>query len=65
MYRALGSPHVLELSGIGRKDVLERAGIPLKVELPGVGENVQEHIMAGISYGTRIWRLKDKHLQKN
>nr|ALJ82905.1 choline dehydrogenase [Irpex lacteus] len=46
----LGSPHILELSGIGRKDVLEKAGIPLKLELPGVGENVQEHVMVGLSY---------------
>lgn len=47
----LGSPHILELSGIGRRDVLEKAGIPLKLELPGVGENVQEHVMVGLSYG--------------
>ncbi|EPS94467.1 hypothetical protein FOMPIDRAFT_152880 [Fomitopsis schrenkii] len=44
------SPHVLELSGIGRRDVLEKAGIPVKVELPGVGENVQDHCLVGISY---------------
>ncbi|KAI0682713.1 GMC oxidoreductase [Cytidiella melzeri] len=47
---ALGSPHILELSGIGRRDVLEKAGIPLKLDLPGVGENVQEHIMSQLSY---------------
>ncbi|KAI0684709.1 4-nitrobenzyl alcohol dehydrogenase-like protein [Cytidiella melzeri] len=46
----LGSPHILNLSGIGRRDVLEKAGIPLKLELPGVGENVQEHIMSQLSY---------------
>ncbi|EKM51206.1 uncharacterized protein PHACADRAFT_200028 [Phanerochaete carnosa HHB-10118-sp] len=51
---ALKSPQILELSGIGRKDVLSEIGVPLKLELPGVGENVQEHIVLGIS-----WELKD------
>lgn len=40
------SPAVLERSGIGRKDVLDQAGVPLKVNLPGVGENVQDHVYA-------------------
>ncbi|KAI0085559.1 hypothetical protein BDY19DRAFT_1020981, partial [Irpex rosettiformis] len=42
--------HLLELSGIGRRNILDKAGIPLKVELPGSGENLQEHIYAGVSY---------------
>ncbi|KDQ28851.1 hypothetical protein PLEOSDRAFT_1096412 [Pleurotus ostreatus PC15] len=36
------SPQILELSGIGRRDVLERINVPVKVDLPGVGENLQE-----------------------
>ncbi|KIM89884.1 GMC oxidoreductase [Piloderma croceum F 1598] len=43
------SPHVLELSGIGRPDVLSKIGVDLKINLPGVGENVQEHHMVGIT----------------
>ncbi|KZP27962.1 GMC oxidoreductase [Athelia psychrophila] len=43
---ALKSPHILELSGLGRPDVLEPLGIPVKVDLPGVGENMQEHTLA-------------------
>lgn len=39
---------ILELSGIGLRDVLEKAGIEVKVDLPGVGENVQEHLWSGI-----------------
>ncbi|KAK4188296.1 putative GMC oxidoreductase [Podospora australis] len=39
------SPQLLELSGIGRPDILAAAGIPLKVANPNVGENLQEHIM--------------------
>ncbi|GAA3911865.1 choline dehydrogenase [Litoribacillus peritrichatus] len=40
----IGSPHLLQLSGIGSKDVLQKAGIELKHELPGVGENLQDHL---------------------
>ncbi|MEH6552443.1 MAG: choline dehydrogenase [Pseudomonadales bacterium] len=41
---AIGSPHLLQLSGIGPVDVLEQAGIELKHELPGVGQNLQDHL---------------------
>ncbi|KAJ8689747.1 hypothetical protein PTI98_012617 [Pleurotus ostreatus] len=44
------SPQILELSGIGRKDVLEAIKVPVKVELSGVGENLQEHLHSAISY---------------
>jgi choline dehydrogenase len=40
----IGSPHILQLSGIGPKAVLENAGIEVKHELPGVGENLQDHL---------------------
>ncbi|MCE9685211.1 choline dehydrogenase [Shewanella sp. AS16] len=41
---SIGSPHILQLSGIGERDSLERAGIPLSHELPGVGQNLQDHL---------------------
>lgn len=44
------SPQILELSGIGRKDILDKAGVEVKVELPGVGENLQDHL-----YGIFCW----------
>ncbi|KAJ6589525.1 hypothetical protein B0H19DRAFT_1104053 [Mycena capillaripes] len=44
----LKTPQVLELSGIGRKTVLEQFGIPTLIDLP-VGENIQEHIYVGTS----------------
>jgi choline dehydrogenase-like flavoprotein len=44
---AIKSPQLLELSGIGRKDVLDRLGIDVKIDLPGVGENVQDHLSSG------------------
>lgn len=40
------TPQILELSGIGRKDILHQLGIDVKIVLPGVGENVQEHSLA-------------------
>lgn len=35
---------VLQLSGIGPKAVLEKAGVPVLLDLPGVGENLQDHL---------------------
>ncbi|EKG13830.1 Glucose-methanol-choline oxidoreductase [Macrophomina phaseolina MS6] len=50
-YNGLGSvPAVLELSGIGDPDVLRRAGVECKVELKSVGENFQDHVVAGVGY---------------
>lgn len=39
----IGSPQLLQLSGIGPSEVLRKAGIAVKHELPGVGENLQDH----------------------
>ncbi|KZV71755.1 GMC oxidoreductase [Peniophora sp. CONT] len=47
---ALKSPQILELSGIGKKDVLESVKIPVVVDLPGVGENLQEHVYIPLSF---------------
>ncbi|KAI9060841.1 GMC oxidoreductase [Trametes sanguinea] len=38
------TPQILELSGIGNKNILERHGIEALVHLPGVGENLQDHV---------------------
>lgn len=40
---ALGSPLILERSGIGGTAVLQQAGVPQLVDLPGVGEAYQDH----------------------
>lgn len=40
----IGSPHILQRSGIGHKDDLKAAGIEMKHELPGVGRNLQDHL---------------------
>lgn len=41
---AIGSPALLQHSGIGPAAVLANAGVPLLHDLPGVGENLQDHI---------------------
>lgn len=40
---AVHTPHLLQLSGIGPKNILEAGGIDVLVDLPGVGQNFQDH----------------------
>jgi len=47
---ALNSPKLLELSGIGRADILNKAGISVIKELTGVGENLQDHFQVRTTY---------------
>ena len=46
---AFQSPQLLMLSGIGPADMLRSAGVTLKKELPGVGQNLQDHLFSGVS----------------
>lgn len=41
---AIGSPQLLQVSGIGPAAVLQAAGVPVVHDLPGVGENLQDHL---------------------
>ncbi|GHC66738.1 GMC family oxidoreductase [Limoniibacter endophyticus] len=47
---SIGSPHILELSGIGRGDVLQNAGIQVLHEITDVGENLQDHLQLRMAY---------------
>ena len=47
---ALQSPQLLQLSGIGPGELLQRFGIPVVRELPGVGENLQDHLQLRLLY---------------
>ncbi|KAI1621769.1 putative choline dehydrogenase [Exophiala viscosa] len=47
---SVGSPHLLELSGIGSPEILKKAGIQVQVANPNVGENLQEHPMTMAVY---------------
>ncbi|KAI0728960.1 GMC oxidoreductase [Fomitopsis betulina] len=44
------SPQILELSGIGRRDVLDCIGVKPMLELPGVGENISDHTVCCIPF---------------
>nr|WP_314091888.1 GMC family oxidoreductase N-terminal domain-containing protein [uncultured Shinella sp.] len=41
---AIGSPQILQLSGIGPAGLLKRHGVEVAHDLPGVGENLQDHL---------------------
>ena len=42
---AIGSPHILQVSGIGESEKLKERGIKTIHELKGVGKNLQDHLM--------------------
>ena len=50
---AINSPQLLELSGIGNPDVLGPLGIAAQHALPGVGENLQDHLTINVQQGLR------------
>jgi choline dehydrogenase-like flavoprotein len=41
---AIGSPQILQLSGIGPAEFLRSRGVDVQLDLPGVGENLQDHL---------------------
>ena len=47
---AIGSPHLLQVSGVGPEKVLQAAGIKAVHDLPGVGENLQDHLEFNFQY---------------
>jgi choline dehydrogenase len=51
---SIQSPQLLELSGIGRPEILKAHGIDVAHELPGVGENLQDHYISRL-----VWRIRN------
>ncbi|KAK2607621.1 hypothetical protein N8I77_006284 [Diaporthe amygdali] len=51
---ANGTPSVLERSGIGGKEILDKAGVPVVVDLPGVGSNWQDHHLILLPFKTSL-----------
>ncbi|KAI1848623.1 hypothetical protein JX266_005482 [Neoarthrinium moseri] len=47
---ALQSPQILELSGIGGRELLESQGLPVIIDNPGVGEHLQDHAIVCQSF---------------
>ena len=55
---AIGSPHLLMLSGIGPADHLADVGVPLVADSPGVGKNLRDHPQVHA-----LWRTRDDYVQ--
>jgi choline dehydrogenase len=47
---SIGSPQILQLSGLGPRDLLHRHGIECVRDIPGVGENLQDHLQIRLIY---------------
>jgi len=47
---AIGSPQLLQLSGVGSGKLLQQFGIPVVHDLPGVGENLHDHLQVRMQY---------------
>lgn len=47
---AIGSPHLMQTSGLGPADLLAQHQVPVAVDLPGVGENLQDHLQLRTVY---------------
>ena len=50
---AFESPQLLQLSGVGNAAELSALGIDVVADLPGVGENLQDHLEVYIQYGSK------------
>ncbi|RDU97468.1 GMC family oxidoreductase [Trinickia dinghuensis] len=57
---AIGSPQILQLSGIGPEKLLQRVGVPVHLDLPGVGQNLQDHLQVRLVFRTRERTLNDE-----
>jgi choline dehydrogenase len=57
---AIGSPQLLQHSGVGPASVLQRVGVPVLFDLPGVGRNLQDHLQVRLVYRTRERTLNDE-----
>src|SRR6202046_1869233 len=50
---SINTPQLLQLSGVGPAGLLERAGVPVVHDLPGVGENLQDHLEVYVQHGSK------------
>ncbi|SAL52021.1 choline dehydrogenase [Caballeronia arvi] len=57
---AIGSPQILQNSGVGPANVLNDAGVQIRHELPGVGQNLQDHLQVRLVFKTRERTLNDE-----
>lgn len=57
---AIGSPQILQCSGVGPGALLQRVGVPVVHDLPGVGRNLQDHLQTRLVFKTRQKTLNDE-----
>jgi len=50
---AIGSPHLMQASGLGPAELLAKHQVPVTVDLPGVGDNLQDHLQLRTVYRVR------------
>ena len=50
---AINTPQLLQLSGVGPADTLGQLGVHVVADLPGVGENLQDHLEVYVQYGSK------------
>ena len=60
---AIGSPQIMQLSGVGPGAVLHEVGIPVRHELKGVGANLQDHLQIRCAYRVRNVRTMNERFQ--
>ncbi len=57
---AIGSPQLLQVSGIGPGALLQSLGVPVRADLPGVGENLQDHLQIRLVYEVTVPTLNQE-----
>src|SRR5262249_27820 len=60
---SIGSPQILQLSGVGEKTLLEKNKIPLVQNLPAVGENLHDHLQIRMQYKVKNVRTLNEMTQ--
>lgn len=51
---SIGTPHILLLSGVGPAHHLQQHNIPVVSDLPGVGQNLLDHLFCAVSYTSKV-----------
>lgn len=56
----IGSPQILQVSGVGPGDLLSSVGVPVLKDVPGVGGNLQDHLQIRMVYRVNVPTLNDQ-----
>jgi choline dehydrogenase len=57
---AINSPQLLEVSGVGDAQLLQRLGVPVVADVPAVGSGLQDHLAVNYVYRSRVPTLNDQ-----